>query len=341
MRTIPVISSLLQPLEKAIREELIPALTEGRMVSDDERLLLSLPPRLGGMGLINPSKMSDLEHQLSTLATSKLTEAIKMQLVTLPPEFDEQVREDKGQVKELRNEFYTDMHKGLVERLSTTGKRANEIAMEKGASNWLTALPLAETDCHLSKREFWDALCIRYQWPLNKLPSRCACGDRFDLDHAFSCKKGGFVVQRHNELRDITADLLSQVCKDVAVEPLLETLTGETFHHRSANRQPDARLDVSARGFWSKGQRAFFDIRVIDPNARRYLGQAIPQTYNANEKEKKRHYNERVLQVENGSFTPLVFSVYGGMGRECQHFFRRLCGLIANKRDHRVSEVTT
>ena len=57
--------------------------------------------------------------------------------------------------------------------------------------------------------------------------------------------------------------------------------------------------------------------------------------------EKKRHYNERVLQVENGSFTPLVFSVYGGMGQECQHFFRRLCGLIADKRDQRVSEVTT
>ena len=70
--------------------------------------------------------IKDLEHQLSTLATSKLTEAIKMQLVTLPPEFDQQVKKDKGQVKELRDEFYADMHKGIVERLSTTGKRANE-----------------------------------------------------------------------------------------------------------------------------------------------------------------------------------------------------------------------
>ena len=54
---------------------------------------------------------------------------------------------------------------------------------------------------------------------------------------------------------------------------------------------------------------------------------------------KKRHYNERVLQVENGSFTLLV-SVYGGMGRECQHFLKRF-GLIVDSRDEPVLDVTT
>ena len=43
-----------------------------------------------------------------------------------------------------------------------------------------------------------------------------------------------------------------------------------------------------------------------------------------NEKEKKRQYNERVLEVEHGSFTPLVFSSNGGMGRECSTFYKRL-----------------
>ena len=55
-------------------------------------------------------------------------------------------------------------------------------------------------------------------------------------------------------------------------------------------------------------------------------------------KNKKRHYNERV-QVENGSFTHLV-SVYGGMGRECQHFIKRF-GLIVNSRDEPVLDFTT
>ena len=170
--------------------------------------------------------------------------------------------------------------------------RANEIAREKGASNWLTAIPRQDLDFHLSKREFWDAVSIRYTWPLKRMPSRCACGDSFDFQHALSCKKGGFVVQRHNELRDLTADLLSQVCKDVAIEPSLESLSGETFQYKSTNISPGAHLDVSARGFWQRGQRAFFDIRVMDPKARRYKSRTLPQADTANEREKKRHYNE-------------------------------------------------
>ena len=57
MRTVPDISSLLIPVEDAIRNQLIPALMEGRSVTDDERLLLSLPPRLGGMGIVNPTSL--------------------------------------------------------------------------------------------------------------------------------------------------------------------------------------------------------------------------------------------------------------------------------------------
>ena len=102
MRTIPDISALLRPLENVIRSKLIPALTEGRSVTDDERLLLSLPPRLGGMGIISPPSISDLEHQLSILATSKLTSAITEQLVSLPTDFNEQVKEDKSEVKHIR-----------------------------------------------------------------------------------------------------------------------------------------------------------------------------------------------------------------------------------------------
>ena len=40
--------------------------------------------------------------------------------------------------------------------------------------------------------------------------------------------------------------------------------------------------------------------------------------FNANEREKKRHYNQRVIDVEHGSFTPLVFTPYGGTGREAE-----------------------
>ena len=120
------------------------------------------------------------------------------------------------------------------------------------------------------------------------------CGHKFEVDHALSCKRGGFVIQRHNELRDFTASLLTEVCHNVAVEPSLQPLNGENFLYRSANTDSEARLDVKARGFWNRGQDAFFDVRVFNPYDR---SQGL-----SHEQEKKREYNQLVLEVENGVF---------------------------------------
>ena len=65
-----------------------------------------------------------------------------------------------------------------------------------------------------------------------------------------------------------------------------------------------------------RGQQAFFDVRVFDSKANRYLNKALPHCNIQNEKEKKRQYNERILEIDHVSFAPLVFSIYGGMGRE-------------------------
>ena len=45
------------------------------------------------------------------------------------------------------------------------------------------------------------------------------CGSKFSIEHALSCPKGGFPSIRHNEVRDLTATLLTDVCHDVKVEP--------------------------------------------------------------------------------------------------------------------------
>ena len=54
LRMLPRISDYLQPLETTIFTEFIPAVT-GNFVSDLERELFSLPARMGGLGLCNPS----------------------------------------------------------------------------------------------------------------------------------------------------------------------------------------------------------------------------------------------------------------------------------------------
>ena len=87
LRTIPQISTLLEPLESAIRNLLIPALSNGRSVTDDERLLLSLPVRLGGMGIVLTTRDADRDHEFSKKATSVLTNAIIEQRVGLPEGF--------------------------------------------------------------------------------------------------------------------------------------------------------------------------------------------------------------------------------------------------------------
>ena len=60
---------------------------------------------------------------------------------------------------------------------------------------------------------------------------------------------------------------------------------------------------------------------------------SLQQCYVKNKQEKKRACNKRVLKIGNGTFTPLFFSIYGSMGRECCTFYSRLSDLLTEKRD--------
>ena len=241
----------------------------------------------------------------------------------------------RGLTYSVRSEKDDDI-KEKLEQLKTSlprrTRRAVDLACEKGASSWLTAIPLKDMNFHLSKREFRDALRLRYDWAIPDSPSVCVCGCDFtDADHAMICQRGSLIIQRHNEIRDLEAELLDMVCHDVAVEPTLQPLTGEELN-RGANTAPDARLDVHCRGFWERQRAAFFDIRVCHPNADSYRDLTPNQVYKLHKDEKKRKYASRVLEVEQGTFTPLVFTTTGGMSDECQRYHSRLAELISAKK---------
>ena len=191
----------------------------------------------------------------------------------------------------------------------------------------------------MTKQEFCDAIKIRNNWPLDRIPSQCICGASFDVTHALSCKKGGFITLRHNEVRDITSELLDEECIDVRKEPILQEVNKEDLP-REANKIKETRLDISALNFWTTGQRAFFDVRVFTLFAQRHSKMAIEKCFGASENEKKRNYSNRVLQIENGSFTPLVFTANGVMGKECIRFYKRSAEMIAVKRKMPISIVT-
>ena len=70
--------------------------------------------------------------------------------------------------------------------------------------------------------------------------TECICGASFTVEHAFTCPHDGYPSLRHNEIRDITAQLMSEVCSNVATEPTLQPVTNERFYHRSANTESGA-----------------------------------------------------------------------------------------------------
>ena len=84
---------------------------------------------------------------------------------------------------------------------------------------------------------------------------------------------------------------------------------------------------------WSTFERTFFDVRVLHPNCPSYQSSSITTLYKNHEKEKMKKYIQRVQTVEKGSFTPLVYTTFGGWGPQATAYHKRLASLIATKRN--------
>ena len=178
---------------------------------------------------------------------------------------------------------------------------------------------------------------MRYDRNIPGTPSVCSCGKKNDLNHMLICKLGGYVSLRHNRVRDLEAELMKEVCHDVKVEPELIPIERNT--NRRGNTAEKARLDVSGVGVWGPYEKTFLDIRVMHPNSPSYMNKSIDQLYTEHENEKKNAYLERVLQIEKGSFTPIVLSTYGGFGPEAEKHHKRIATLIAEKKNENYSDV--
>ena len=83
-------------------------------------------------------------------------------------------------------------------------------------------------------------------------------GALFTVTHTLSCPYGGYSIRHHNDLHNLTATLLREICTNVTIEPHLQPLTGEHLDYRTANRDDNGRLDVAADGFWGSQDREHF-----------------------------------------------------------------------------------
>ena len=326
-RTIKDISFLFEPLEEAIRNILIPAIC-GKVVSDIERKLISLPYKYGGLGIRNPVETCKDQFDQSLAITSELTQMICQQDLDLSKLNKSAIKEKKKEVVSLKEKKLKESLDALIEAFDEKTKRLVMCAGEKGASAWLSSLPLKKYGYNINKREFKDALCLRYGWPIQDMPNYCACGLKNDMDHILTCKKGGYVSMRHNAIRDTEAKIMKEVCSDIKIEPNMLPVGMDKI---IGNNADNARLDISARGVWRSQERTFFDVRVTHPTAASHLKKSMEALYRENENEKKRAYNDRVMNIEKGAFTPLVFSTTGGMGPECTRLNKQLAELISQK----------
>ena len=335
-RTTPHLTEHMIRLEEAIRSKFIPSLFGDHAIDDSFRKVLSLPVRFGGLGISNPSEECSVEYDNSLRVTASVTEAIISQI-----EYQDIDKEDRkaaiAEIKQKKLECYIKKKDELENELTEKKFRMLELAAEKGASNWLTTPPLAEYGFRLNKQQFADALCLRYDIPLKNVPAHCGCGQKFSVEHALTCKRGPFINLRHNTVRDTAHELISLVCKDVVKEPNLLPVTGEDLPV-GTNVMDGARSDVSALSFFTPLSQAFFDIRVFNPLAQSNANKTVDGMYHMHESQKKREYNERILQVEKGSFVPVVFSCTGGAGPEASNMMKRLAEKISKKKNDRYSD---
>ena len=151
VRCIPDLCDSLLPLEEIICTKILPNLTGQCSFSDLERDLLSLPPRLGGLGVINPATYSSFQFSSSVSITAPLVELIVQQT----PIYSAAVLGFQFTAKRLaiaaHNQVLTDMHDSLLNSLPPTLQRSILLACEKGSSSWLTALPLVDQGFALHK----------------------------------------------------------------------------------------------------------------------------------------------------------------------------------------------
>ena len=166
---MPNIKQHLTQLDAIVDNVFIPAITDGHLCTTDERLVLSL--------LVKKARRCTPYNRIRS-TTRRIAIAKEEQ--------------SSSHLQQLR------------ENVSPEQLRANDLAMMKGGSRWLTTLPLKSQNFSLNKREFYEELSLRYRWTPKHLPSMCPCGKRFDVDHAMSCLKG-FVHRRHDDVRDLFA----------------------------------------------------------------------------------------------------------------------------------------
>ena len=228
MLLISVVSRLAQKVLLTGRmlfgQDLFQLLTGSHQLGDLDRRLLTLPIRLSGLGLLNPTHSLADHYSIFVLICSPLINFFSPEIEFHPLSCSEEQSKTKSNLLLERLKMQVEKANDLRSQLSPSLQHSMDLSREKGASIWLSVLPLESHVFSLHKQAFLEALYLCYGWTIPDTPSHCVSGHKFGVHHALSCPKGGFPSISHNEVRDITASLLSEVCHNVVIKPYLQPL---------------------------------------------------------------------------------------------------------------------
>ena len=163
-----------------------------------ESYLWSLPEKKT-LNIASPRKESLIQYKASKLFTAHLVSLIVIPELQFKKDDNKKIQRE---YHKLKKEQIDEKARSVHYEVGTDMKRAINQARDKGSSHWISALPLVDQGFKLNKGEFRDALRLRYNKQLKGLTSKCPCGSKFDVCHALSCGRGGFLIMRHDEIRD-------------------------------------------------------------------------------------------------------------------------------------------
>ena len=127
LRTLPDIAPFLEPLERAIADLLVPAITE-HVTTQEERDLLELPVRLGRLGLVNPARTASQEYEASVKITGPVRQIVKQ--AHEPPD-ETKIKTLQASARRKKDELLKMQCEQVRESLPSKIERAVELAAEK------------------------------------------------------------------------------------------------------------------------------------------------------------------------------------------------------------------
>ena len=336
MRTTRCDPRVFDPLENALMEAFFPTVLGWVPDTNELRARCALPCRHGGLGIPVAGALARHEAKASTALTKQLHDAIISQDGDYRPDAlaGKLMREERLRKRDVACKAEADT---LAEGLDGRAARGFQEARLRGGSAWLSFAPLDSLGLGLDRVAFRDAVALRMGVPFpDPLPATCpSCGEPFSLDHALSCKRGGWVFRRHREVSRAWGRYFRRAgATAVNYEPLLPRLPPGAAARSTTTDSFGARADVHAVGLLSdEAIDDFFDIAVIDTGASRYDDKSSLRALEAYEKLKDAIYADRIVPI--GRFTPLVCSIFGTLAPRAATTAHKVARAVDPDRDER------